>query len=602
MTLTLVHSHALLSCPAFPSDAYWLYADDDPQTVEKIDQHFGFERRLISPADFQVRAAGLRASFMTWADRCLRNEIAEDWIPASYFKDVYATPVFLHLVCLHLISEALQSNRSLVVISASEALALQLGQLAEETGQPFALIGQNEFRIQAHRIRLRTWRHLLLRPLRLLAASLLARAILGEKQIRRLKGVEILVDSFLLDGDLDSSGRYHDRFLPGLLDNYHRHGRVAASMANTESIPFPKLAGAYSAMARSKTLFSPAELFLRGGDIFQGQWKAWRAARRTPNFALMPFEGVAVQHVAGFWWSVSTWRSVVARILTVVGKRMAARGIAPQLYLDWFENQPLDKGMQIAFSYTGSPTKTVAVRQYFPAENVVSFFSTSGEVARGVVPRTNWVCGRRTAELFARHDLNGVYRAVPALRYSHLYVEQEALPAGDHLVIFLTSGLNESLAILNLAFTKIEKTLAHFRSVRVKPHQALKTDIAELANVRWPKIGNLAVTWENGASSELLQSAALVLTAGSSVAIEALCRGIPVVLSGRTAGLDVNPLEDVDNAIWRTAYSPEDFTILLKTWLPGLPSISERRAAGLELRADYFEPVTDDGMRAFLPT
>lgn len=601
MSLTLVHSRALHSFTVLPSDACWLYADDDPQTVEKIDRQFGFERRLISPADFQVRAANLRAPFMAWMDCCLQNEVAEDWIPASYFKDIYSTPVFLHLVCLHILNEALQTKQSLVVVSGSEALALQLRQLAGEMGQPFTLIGENEFRRDARRVRLLAWRHLLLRPLRLLAASLLSKVVLGRKQIQRLKEVEILVDSFLLDGDLDSSGRYHDRFLPGLLDYYHRYGLIAASAASTEAISFLRLKDVYSAMARSQTLFSPTELFLQLRDIIQGQWNAWRALKRVPDFALTPFQGVAIQFVAGFWWSIAIRHSVVARILIVVGDRMASRGIRPRLYLDWFENQPLDKGMQIAFSYPGSSTETVAVRQYFPAENVVSFFSSSGEVARGVVPRVNWACGRRTAELFARHDLSGIYRAVPALRYSHLYTEQEPLPAGDQLVLFLTSGLDESLTILNLVFARIEQSLAHFDSIRVKTHQALKTDIVTLANKRWPQIRNLAVTWENGASSELLQSAALVLTAGSSVAIEALCRGVPVVLTGRTAGLDVNPLEDIDSDAWRSAYSPEDFASLLKNWLPGLPPIAERRAAGLKLRAEYFEPVTEDGMRVFLP-
>lgn len=601
MTLTLLHPRALPSFPALPDHARWLYADDDPQVDEQLSQRFGNDRRLVSPAAFQARAASLRAPFMQWLDRCLEHQPAENWIPASYFKDIFTAPVFLHLVCLTLLKDALATQQPVILISSSDVFAQQVEDLATRHENQLTQIGSADFAKDARSIRWRAARHLLLYPLRLVAGIVFARSILGEAHRQRLQATEILVDSFLLEGDLDSSGNFRDRFLPGLLDYYQTQGIAAASVACTETLPLAQLSSTYKAMRRSKTSFAPSELFLRIRDILDGQRRAWRTAQHSPRFAEHLFENISVTHIATFWWKIAACRTVGARCLTNLGKRMAEHGLTPRYFLDWYENQAIDKAMHIAFTQTGDRTRTIAVRQYFPAENVVSFFSTSGEVAHGASPTINWVCGRRTAELFARHDNLGSYRVVPALRYASLYDAEPSSTEGEDLVIFLTSSLEESLSILQIAFANLDQNLANFRSIRIKSHQALHADIAALANERWTAIPDKSVTWESESSSALLPSAALVLTAGSSVAVEALCRGIPVVLTGRTAGLDVNPLEDVEPTNWRIVYTPAEFTTLLSQWLPTLPPLSERQTAGLRIRSEYFEPVTTESMQAFLP-
>lgn len=601
MTLTLVHPQHLSSLPFLPANAHWLYADEDPQCDNQLHCQFGRDRRLIQPLAFQAQAAQLRGNFMAWTDRCLEGCAAEDWIPVSYFKDIFTTPVFLHFVCLVLLNEAFQQGKTVVVITNSAALAEQLAALMRAHGRTLSVLGKVRFRRDAWRIQCLAWRHFLLRPLRLLACAILAHQILGQHQINRLQHVQVLVATFLLAGDLETTGKFRDRFLPGLIDYYQKQSVVAASVACTENLPLLSLRSVYRAMRGSQTLFAPGELFLKFRDIFTGQWRACRAVMRTPAFTSLPFIGVDVSCVAAFWWDIAIRRTVVARIMTALGKRMNALGLSPQLFLGWYENQPLDKAMSISFHLAGSKTQAIAIRQYFPAENLVNFFSSGGEVRHGASPKINWVCGQRMEELFARHDPEGIYLSVPALRYAHLFAQSVTLEPGNSLVVFLTSSLEESLAILDCAFADVDCVLKRFSTIRVKSHQALKADIATLTYNRWPEVCGKAISWEQATSSELLQSAALVLTAGSSVAVEALCCGIPVVLTGRTAGLDVNPLEDIDNADWRIVYFPEEFAALLQNWLPNLPSLETRRVRGREIRDAYFEPSTEDHMRAFLP-
>jgi hypothetical protein len=101
--------------------------------------------------------------------------------------------------------------------------------------------------------------------------------------------------------------------------------------------------------------------------------------------------------------------------------------------------------------------------------------------------------------------------------------------------------------------------------------------------------------------SNLLHSAGLVITAGSSVALEAIISGIPVVIVGRKAGLELNSLDGVDNLFWRIVYSSDDFKGVLASGFRDLPSRELRYSYGQEILAGYFEPITEAGMRVFLP-
>jgi hypothetical protein len=599
--LTVVHPDALKQFSQLPTGNWWINAGADSRCDEQLESCFGPETRLIAPTEFQYAAADLRAAFIRWTDCCLEGYAAEDWIPLSYFKDIYSSPVFFHLVCLISINRALQDGRSIVAITNSRPLLQQLKRLVAINGYSFEGIGGCYFWRDVARETVRAWGHFILRPLRLHYARLVATHSLGLSVLERLKKVQVMVGTFLLEGDLDEKGVFHDRFLPGLLDYYNEMGFVAASAPNTDNIELSRLRSIYRLMAASKNPFAPLELFLSGQDILFGQWKTLKALFRVPAFSTYPFEGVDVRHLAGYWWHISVLRTLDARVRTTVPRRMKEAGVEPDLFLDWYENQPSNKAIHVGFHACGANTKVIAVRQYFPIQNMINLFSTSGEVRHAAVPRVNWVCGERTSELFAIYDTEGTYLPVPALRYARIIDENSDVVMGGSLVVFLTSSLEESLSILQCAFDELSAVFDSFSGIRVKSHQALKEDIEKLAELRWPTLRRFPVTWEHIASKVLLKDAALALTGGSSVALEAICEGVPVVICGRRIGLNTNPLEDISDENWRVVYAAREFVMMLREWFPSLSPVSDRRRIGSKIRARYFRSPTPQNMRAFLP-
>lgn len=596
MSLVLVHPEALNKFSSLPEGFFWFYADDSAAIELLISARYGEQRRLLSPESFQEKVALLRRDFLLWLDTALEGFPGERWIPASVFKDVFVTPMFLHAVALVVLNEACQVGRNVLVVTASAALARQV----HAWGSDCAIVGKRHFWRDSLTVWLQALRQFFWRQIRLAGAGFLARSILGKTLWVRLRTVDVLVDTFLLEGDLRADGVYRDRFLPGLFEYYRDCGCAAAALVSTETLSFARLPTHYRAMRQCETPIVPPEYLLRWQDILNGMRAVMMALCVASRLRRQSFHGFDIGILAASWWRIASLRSAVPMALLGLAKRLSDAGAKPALVLVWCENQASDKALQLSFTRVLGKTNVIALHQYFPFANIVNFFTTDGEVRHGVSAKTHWVCGEQMKTRCSAYNGLSEYRVVPALRYDHLHRPQ-AVADGDDLVVFLTSNFQESLAILEIALADISATFRFFRSVVVKPHQALNVDFQSVALKRWPEIRDQPLIWERGASVELLARAALVLTAGSSVAMEAIGVGIPVVIAGRKAGLEVNPLEGVAVDFWRTAYSAEKFEQLLTSWFKSLPSKEMRRTYGRELLANYFEPVTEAGMQVFLP-
>jgi hypothetical protein len=596
MSLVLVHPKALNKFPLLPEGFFWFYADDSAGIDELISASYGEGRRLLSPESFQKKIAFLRREFLLWLDTVLDGLPGERWIPASVFKDVFVTPMFLHAGALVVLNEARQAGCNVLVVTASNALTSQV----QVWGRDCAIVDKRHFWLDFLTVWFQALRQCFWRQIRLAGAGLLARWILGKAFWSHLRTMDVLIDTFLLEGDLQADGVYSNRFLPGMFEYYRDSGCVAAALVSTETLKFSRLPTHYRAMRQSDTLVVPPEYLLRWQDLMRGAREVIRALSVASRFRRHPFRGLDIGILAASWWRIASLRSAVPMALLGLPKRLCNAGAKPALVLVWYENQAADKALQLAFARDVGRANVIALHQYFPFANVVNFFSTDGEVRHGVSAKTHWVCGKQMKSLCSAYDGLAEYRVVPALRYDHLHRPQAGVD-GEDLAVFLTSNFEESLAILGIALADISATLRRFRSVVVKPHQALNVDFESVARQRWPEIRNRPLIWERGASVDLLGRAALVLTAGSSVALEAIGVGIPVVIAGRRAGLDVNPLDGIAVNFWRTAYSSEKFEQLLTSWFKSLPPKEIRRANGQALLADYFEPVTKAGMRVFLP-
>lgn len=602
--LTVVHPRCLERYRG--RGGQWVYADEKLETFQEVERVLGARlRRFVPPAEFQSAVMRLRRPFVEWVDGNLQGKRPVEWLLTPLYKNPYSNNLFLHCVWLTLIVEGLKrGGAELVVITASSGLARALRDNCVRQGVPYGCVGRILFATGAWFAAIRSVLGLGLRALDHICRALAARAILGKPYVAALQQTDALIETFIHDGDLSVEGAFNDRYFPGVIQTYAKHGLKNAYYPLLYRIPLRKVPETYRRMRRCTLLFAPFELFIRATDVLHAAAICLLSGLRGARLPQPLFEGSDATFLAAGIALRAATAGLLPLLLARAPKRMAAAGVRPAWVLEWFENQPIDKANVIGFQSTGSTCSVIAARQYIPSPNLLSLYTTRGEVAAGVAPPVNWVCGRTLVQTLSVYDPHGQYRIVPALRYAHLHRAAAAEGSRTELLVVLTHSLEESLAILNCIASELPGVARLFARVAIKPHPDTDfSHVRAVAEARWTGLRDSRnLYWTQEPVSALLTRARIAVSAGSNAALESLCHGVPVILVGRNAGLDINPLESVMPQMWTLVYEPQQLRAVAEQWSPTHPlSPHALRSLGKEVRDALFEPVTEATMKAFLP-
>lgn len=584
----------------------WVYADDDLEMFRLTRDALKKSHPLVSAEIFQQSALDLQAPFVRWVDECMSAAPRNYWLSTPLSKNPFESHLFLHLVWMVLIERAArQGKNEIIVVTESLGLALALAELCRTRRWQCQCYGKISHRWRyGHRnlLALAKW----FGKLSLLGyrVAVARRLFTKEEVANRFVAVELLLETYILDGDMGEDGGCKDRYFPGLMAYYRAQGIKAGYFPLLHRIPFRRLKATYAAMKRSEIPFAPFEAFLTFRDV---ALSAWTSLRHGLSFSLqtpLHFQGIPVTPLVRAERFVAGLRGAIPLALARAPRRMAEAGIRPTWFIDWFENQALDKGVVLGLKEGLPECHPIAVRQYVSLSNVSSLLTSSGEAIAGVAPTENWSCGGALVAQDARFDAVGSYFAVPALRYAYLHRNAPSNGEGDALLVLLTHSADESLAILDFVVALLQEKGAGDSRVVIKPHPTMEMDaFRQKAERRFPHLITNVIEWENGALRGLLQTAKAVVTSGSGTAVEAICSGVPVVLIGRQAGLNFNSTEGVDPRMWVIAYTPNDLreAITQRFCEKSLP-MAERLAIAESSRQAFFMGTDDHEMRRFLPT
>ena len=88
----------------------------------------------------------------------------------------------------------------------------------------------------------------------------------------------------------------------------------------------------------------------------------------------------------------------------------------------------------------------------------------------------------------------------------------------------------------------------------------------------------------------------------SSICLEAMALGVPVLVVEQARGLQFNPIpNELDQDLWKQCSSSQDILEGIKLYQKrDEKELSRHRKLGLEIREIYFEPVTREGVLKFL--
>jgi hypothetical protein len=405
-----------------------------------------------------------------------------------------------------------------------------------------------------------------------------------------------LIDTFVMSGYEET-----DRYYPGMLDGLTDREKASVFFVPTFYRIGPgEVRQVFKRLRAGGRNFLFKEDYLKFADYLFAFGHAFRVLKI--RFGTVLYKGVDVsglirEEIRGFRRLGDT---IIALLNTRFAVRLSKAGVPLRLVVDWFENQVGDKGWNAGFNTAYPRTPTVGYRGFVNTEFYLCDRPTPSEQRSGLLPKTVGLMGKGMGASLCEFCPGLPVESAPAFRFAHLHANQPMPPAGNgaefNILVALPFSANDARRILSLV-NAVGPGLADNVCFGIKPHPTAST--LTVPDTTGEKI---RVRRLDGDFSALLTESDLLVSTASSVCMESLAMGIPVIVVGNPNGLTLNPIPDsVASDLWRLAYSADDMRKAIRYfWQRSNGTIRRHRDEGKTIRDDFFTPVTKRRVRAFL--
>jgi hypothetical protein len=284
-----------------------------------------------------------------------------------------------------------------------------------------------------------------------------------------------------------------------------------------------------------------------------------------------------------------------------IAKRMKENGINIRLIVDWFENQPLDRGINAGFRKFYKNAPIIGYQGFIASKNYISLYPTVLEKNSSVIPHQIAVIGKglteRTKEFCPDLDVT----TAPAFRFQWLWREKKIYDEYNcnNVLLALPLNIEEGNNILTMVASILDKRELESVKFFIKQHPInTQEQVMGYYGNNWPT----RFQFVSGELCEWIEKSTLLISSASSVCMESLARGIPAIVIGTHSKITLNPIvEDIVIDIWQLCYTHEElFHAILFYLRRDEDTIKRHINIGVKIRLDYFEPVTNESVRRFL--
>lgn len=282
-------------------------------------------------------------------------------------------------------------------------------------------------------------------------------------------------------------------------------------------------------------------------------------------------------------------------------KRLKEKKININRVIDWWESQALDKGLHKGLNDYYPDVPVVGYLGYTPRELELQLYPAEYELDNHIVPKKIAVIGRGFIEGLKIFNPAHNVICAPAFRFQHLWNDCALAPDKERytILIALPITFDDSVHIIEqmIACTN-EKSIKTIR-FWVKPHPTMPVEkIKRKFGKRWPR----SFRFTDLSTQEVIRKADILVSGMSSITLEAMALGVPVLVIKQPSGLQYNPIPDnLDQDLWKLCGTREDILDGIEVFRKrDETELTRHKELGLRIRKIYFEPVTRVGVLKFL--
>jgi len=520
------------------------------------------------------------------------------WVSTPVSRNTYSSPLFHYCCSLVLLQELLKNNEPIsIIITDSKALKSILKSYFRQQNYPIRVHLSLTLK---HRIKkqLAPIYNILKTPVLHILQHLSAKLTHHLSKALPQKPL-VLIDTFVVGSNLN------DRYYPGLWDSLTVQEKDCVRFVPTLLHPPRKCIQLYKSLRTSNFNFLLKEDYLRVSDY----WHAWNywirvfkiRVRKTDfsGFNMSPLVQEELRSLNGYY------NAFLAILNFRFVKRLSESEVKLKLIINWFENQTLDKGSNAGFRKYFPDVKIKGYQGLIITHHHLCMYPTSFEQQLGLIPHEVDVIGKGLAfrvKEFCQNDKNVSVSLAPAFRFQSVWNPRKYYPTKGEYTVFvaLSIVLEEGNHILRLISFYLQKGIIDQTHFWIKPHPTNQPDqIKKLFTEKWPK----EFKFVNDDFNDCIEQSNLLITSGSgSSGMNALAKGVPVIIVGNQTGLLHNPIpKAITEDIWCMCCTEDEVSqaiIFYKN--SSSKKIKEYESIGKRIRDMYFEPVTKEGVRNFL--
>ena len=408
----------------------------------------------------------------------------------------------------------------------------------------------------------------------------------------------ILIDIFIFPEFINK-----DRYYNGLWEYLSEEQKKCIFFVPTIVLtPKRKMVAAYKELRTSERNFLIKEDYVEVTDLLFAIGHYFRILKMRISPVKLLGEDMSSLIYEEFR-SMKGFTSAVDGILNYrFAKRLKDKNIKLSLVIDWFENQVMDKGWNAGFRKYYSNVKTIGYRGLVPARLSLSqMYPTEQEQQSMVLPSEVAVIGKGFIASTKKYARNLSVEAAPAFRFRHVWEETNTSP--DPMYFTVLVGLSiipaESFHILRFVAGCLPDLSDAQLRFRVKPHPTMSVDALKRGyGSEWPEKFELA----DGTPSDLIRDADILISGMSSICLESMSLGVPAIVVESLSGLGYNPIpEEVPQVLWRLCATPKEIVKTIDYYMNRPEEeIQRHKDVGRQIREEYFEQVTEEGVMRFL--
>ena len=400
------------------------------------------------------------------------------------------------------------------------------------------VIGQNcpEISVKQKKIPLKTSIKNFLRPLNFLLNKTLQWALIRVffKNNSYTKPINI-IETFATSKDI-SINRYYPNVEDFLPSEIQKITYYVPTIINSKVFNIPALITKFK---QSKVNFLFRESYLNWRDILS----ASMYLNYLPKTTIEPitYKAIDFSKIIATSLNNETFNALSAEgVLNYqFVKRMREQGMEINQVIDWWENTPMDKGLNLALAKYFDQALIKGYLGFTPNINAYELSPSCFEQESNVTPCQIGVIGKGYDYIPKRIGPNQRVFVAPALRFHHLWKTNNTASKNTILVI-LTGFIDESIGILKMLL-KINSRLKNEKII-IKTHPAVNTDVIRRGIIN-PLPDNCVIA-ENESLSDLLAVAYVAISGLSSGALEAIVCSVPAIVVQTNRNREIQMIPD----------------------------------------------------------